>query len=207
MSPLLSSVDPSHLLVADASTVIALNASGCAESILRALPNRVAVADVIPGELELGRRRGRRNTDLLNDLIAMGLVSVVQLDEASGQHFESLVVGSAAMTLDDGEAATIAYAIAHGAVAIIDERKANRICSERFPALGVMSTVDLFAQPAVLEALGQDKLAQAILNALQLARMRVLAHRVDWVVQLIGPHQTALCPSLPRAARHTKGSL
>jgi predicted nucleic acid-binding protein len=207
MSPLLSSVDPSHLLVADASTVINLNATGCAESILRALPNRVAVVDAIPDELELGRRRGRRNTDLLNDLIAMSLVAVVQLDEASGQHFESLVVGSAAMTLDDGEAATIAYAIAHGAVAIIDERKANRICSERFPALGVISTVDLFAQPAVLEALGQDKLAQAILNALQLARMRVLAHRVDWVVQLIGPHQAALCASLPRAVRHTKGSL
>lgn len=94
-----------------------------------------------------------------------------------------------------------------GAVAIIDERKANRICSERFPALGVISTVDLFAQPAVLEALGRDKLAQAILNALQLARMRVLAHRVDWVVQLIGLRQAALCPSLPRAVRHTKGSL
>src|SRR5439155_26665314 len=134
MSPLLSSVDPLHLLVADAITVINLNATGCAESILRALPNRVAVVDVIPGELELGRRRGRRDTDLLNDLIVAGLVAVVQLDEASGQHFESLVVGSAAMTLDDGEAATIAYAVEHGAVAIIDERKANRICSESFPA-------------------------------------------------------------------------
>jgi predicted nucleic acid-binding protein len=207
MNPLLYSLDPSHLLVADASAVINLNATGCAESILRALPNRVVVVDVIPGELELGRRRGRRNTDLLNDLIAMDLVTVVQLDEASGPHFESLVVGSAAMTLDDGEAATIAYAIAHGAVAIIDERKGNRICSERFPALGVISTVDLFAQTAVLEALGQGKLTQAILNALQLARMRVLAHRVDWVVQLIGPDQAALCPSLPRAVRRTKGNL
>jgi hypothetical protein len=102
------------------------------------------------------------------------------------------------------EAATIAYAFEHGGMAIIDEKKANRICSERFPALRVGSTVDIFAHSRVVEALGAPGLAQALLNALHLARMRVLPHHVDWVVAVIGQEQAALCSSLPRSARSAK---
>ncbi len=203
MGPLPFLIDPAALLVADASAAINLNATGCAEAILRALPNRVAVVDVVPRELELGRRRGRQDPDLLNGLVAAGVLAIVKLDDAAARHFEGLVVGSAAMTLDDGEAATIAYAVEHGGIAIIDEKKANRICREKFPGLRVGSTVDIFAQPDVVRALGRDSLAQALVNALQRARMRVLPHHVDWVVGLIGPEQAALCVSLPRSVRQT----
>ena len=201
MGPRPSLVDPAALLVADASTVINLNATGCAKAILSALPNRLAVVDVVPRELELGRRQGRQNTDLLNELVAARLVGIVKLDDASARYFEDLVVGSAAMTLDDGEAATIAYAVEHEGIAIIDEKKANRICKERFPALRVGSTVDIFAQVEVERALGRERLAQALLNALQLARMSVLPHYTDWVVRVIGPEQAAKCQSLPRSVR------
>lgn len=201
MGPRPSLVDPAALVVADSSTVINLNATGCAEAILRALPNHVVVVDVVPRELEPGRRQGRQDTDLLNWLVAGGLVAIVNLEDASARYFESLVVGSAATTLDDGEAATIAYAAVHGGIAIIDEKKANRICRERFPALRVGSTVDIFAQAEVVRALGREKLAQALVNALRLARMRVLPHYVEWVVSLIGPKQAAICRSSPRLVR------
>jgi predicted nucleic acid-binding protein len=194
-------VDPAALLVADASTVINLNATGCAEAILRALPNHVAVVDAVPGELELGRRQGRRNSDLLNALVAAGLVSIVKLDDSSNRYFEDLVVGNAAMTLDDGEAASIAYAVQHTAIVIIDEKKANRICRERFPALRVSSTVDVLAQAEVEGALGRKELAHALLNALQVARMNVLPQHVEWVVSIIGAEQAMLCRSLPRSVR------
>jgi predicted nucleic acid-binding protein len=59
------------------------------------------------------------------------------------------VVGPAQTTLDDGEAATIAHAVALNGVALIDERKANRICTERFPELRIASTVDILVHPSV----------------------------------------------------------
>lgn len=201
MGSLTSLTDPAALLVADASVVINLNASGYAQEILRAVPNRLAVVDVVPGELEAGRSRGRRDAELLNALIAAGIVEMVKLDAGAEQHFGNLVIGPAATTLDDGEAATIAYAIERGGTAIIDERKANRICDERFPALRRGSTVDILAHPAVNNSLGKETLTEAVFKALCYGRMRVFAHHIEWVVGLIGTDRAALCASLPNSAR------
>jgi|SRR5665213_116435 len=201
MGSLTSLTDPAALLVADASAVINLNATGCAAEILKALPNPVAVTDVVPGELETGRSRGRPNADMLQELVAAGLISIVPLNDAAALHFEQLVIGPAAMTLDDGEAATIAYAVANGGIPIIDERKAKRICAERFPSICLASSTDLFAHDNVVGQIGHARLKQAVINALQLARMRVLPHHIKWVLELIGPEQAALCASLPSSAR------
>ncbi len=133
-------------VVADTSVIINLNASGCAEAILDALPNRFLVVSEVKRELEEDQRTGRNDATALNALVASGRVEIAQLGDSGIQHFSDLVTGPAAQTLDDGEAATIAYALEHGAVALIDERKANRICTERFPALVTGSTVDLLAQ-------------------------------------------------------------
>jgi predicted nucleic acid-binding protein len=203
MGSLTSLTDPAALLVADASAIINLNASGCAAEILKALPNPVAVTDVVPAELAIGRSRGRRDANMLQELIAGKLVSVVALDDSSTVHFEGLVIGPAVMTLDDGEAATIAYTVANGGVPIIDERKAKRICAERFPSLRLACSTDIFAHEGVLHAIGQTRLAQAVVNALQIARMRVLPHHRKWVLDLIGPEQAALCMSLPSSVRLT----
>jgi predicted nucleic acid-binding protein len=197
-------IDPDALLVVDASTIINLNATGCSEAILRALPNRVVAVDIVPGEMQLGRGRGHQDADQLDALIAGGFVAIVELDDDAERCFETLVVGSAAMTLDDGEAATIAYAAAAGGTAVIDEKKANRICRERFPQLRQASTVDIFAQPNVEPALGRAVLAQAVVNALQLARMRVLPHHLEWVIGLIGAEQAQRCASLPKSVRQSR---
>ncbi len=205
MGSLTSLTNPDALLVADASAIINLNATGCALEILMALPNPVAVTDVIPAELETGRRRGRRDADLLQELVTAGVVSVVTFNEAAMWHFERLVVGPAAMTLDDGEAATIAYAAANGSVPIVDERKAKRICSEYYPSLPQACSTDLFAHGDVLSTLGRPRLALAVINALQIARMRVLPHHREWVLDLVGPDQAALCSSLPLSMRVAGG--
>ena len=188
-------------VVADTSVIINLNASGCAEAILDALPNRFLVVLEVRLELEEDQRTGRNDATALNALVASGQVEIAQLGDSDIQHFSDLVTGPAAQTLDDGEAATIAYALEHGAVALIDERKANRICTERFPALVTGSTVDLLAQGNVQAALGHDRLAEAVFHALRHGRMRVLPHHVPWVVDLIGQTRAARCPSLPRSVR------
>lgn len=193
--------DPELPIAADTSAVINLNATGCAATILAVIPNRVLVVDIVRGELDDGRARGRTDADRLNALVGEGLVEVVTLGEAALSNFEKLVVGPAAKTLDDGEAATIAFAAAHGAVARIDERKGTRLSSELFPAMPIACTGDILAHPEVLRRLGKEALADAVFNALDQGHMRVFPRHLDWVVELIGPARAGRCRSLRTSTR------
>ena len=172
-------------VVLDTSVVINLNASGCADAILRALPNRCVVVEQVSLELQAGRRKGRGDADALAMLIQQNLLEHAQLRDTGMRHFTSLVSGSAAQTLDDGEAGTIACALEQGAVALVDERKAIRICAELFPRLGIGCTVDVLAQRHVQAALGSS-LAYAVFDALDHGRMRVPDHYGQWVLDLVG---------------------
>ena len=194
--------DSTALVVADASVAINLNATDFAASILDALPNRFAVVEAVVLEL----KDGRNDPDGLNTLAAAGRVDIVRLGNLAMEHFTTLVSGPAAETLDDGEAATIAYSLEHGATALIDERKANRICAERFPALTTACTVDFLAHDSIEAALGRNGLADAVFNALYHGRMRVLAQHMDWVVNLIGSERAAQCTSLPKSVRRVESA-
>ncbi len=193
--------DPTTLVVADTSVAINLNATGFAASILEALPNRFAVVEEVALELENGRHHGRNDADALNTLVAAGRIDIVQLGNPGLEYFTSLVSGSAAETLDDGEAATIAYALDHGATALIDERKANRICAERYDALVTGCTIDVLSHDGVGAALGHSRLADGVFNALYHGRMRVPPKCLNWVVNLIGHERAVQCASLPRSVR------
>ncbi|MCM0609860.1 MAG: hypothetical protein KA711_12865 [Ideonella sp. WA131b] len=193
--------EPPALLIADASVIINLNATGCAEQIVRALPHRVAVVDVVVDEVENGLRKGRQDAIKLAALINANVLEVVKLGPQGLLYFEALVVGSAGETLDDGEAATIAYAVEAGACALIDERKARRLAAERHAAIPLGCTADLLASAEFEHAIGVAAVAEAVHNALICARMRVLNVHMDWVVQLIGDERAAACLSLPESAR------
>jgi predicted nucleic acid-binding protein len=199
-----SLTDPHAFLVADASTVINVNGSGCAHKVLEALPNRVTVVDIVLGELEEGRQRQRHDADLLKKLADSGHVEIVRLDEVGEQHVEQLTVGPAQMTLDDGEAATIGHAVSRNGVALIDEGKASRICAQLYPALRIGCSVDIFAHPDVQTALGRETLSDAVFNALCNGRMRVFPKHMEWVVTLIGIERARLCTSLPNSVRVPK---
>ena len=192
--------DRAATVVADTSVIINLNATGCAEAILRALPNRCLVVEDVSLELQIGRKTGRTDADALAVLIERQLVEQTLLGDTGTSHFATLVSGSAAETVDDGEAATIACAIERSAVALVDERKAVRICAERFPNLTVGCTVDLLAQRDVQAALG-TLLADVVLNALAHGRMRVPERYGQWVVDLIGKERAAMCRSLAKRFR------
>ena len=190
-------------IIADTSVVINLNATRCAETILDALPNPFLVVTEVALELQSGLQAGRNDAAALDGWHSSGRARIVPLGDTGTQHFFNLVSGPAAQTLDDGEAATIALALETEppAVPLIDERKANRICAHRFADLVTGSTVDLLDQDDVQAALGRDRLASAVFNALYFGRMRVLPHHLDWVVSLIGPDHAKQCESLPRSVR------
>jgi predicted nucleic acid-binding protein len=202
-----SLIDAQMTIVADASAIINLNASGYARDIIRALPNRFVVATDVADELDNGRRRGRQDAEMLEALVKDRAVEIVELDDDSGVHFERLVIGPAAVTLDDGEAATIAYAVTHRGLAVIDESKATRLCTRIYPELPVGCTVDILAHRDVLQALGRDRLADAVYSALREGRMRVFEKHTRWVLDLIGPERAAQCPSLPKHARQPEGNI
>ena len=153
--------DPNVPVVADTSVVINLNATGFAQTILDALPNPFVIVEEVAIELEAGRRNGRKGTVGPNALAA-GQVEIVQLGNDGIRHFTGLVSGAAAHTLDDGEAATIAYALEHSATALIDERKANKICAERIGALSIGCTVDLLSHSEIGSALGRRGLVEGV---------------------------------------------
>jgi predicted nucleic acid-binding protein len=196
-----SMVEDSAAVVADTSVVINLNACGRASEVLSALPFLVVVTDVAAAEVWEDTRSGRGDVELLNDLLQASHIRVVSPGENGMRVFGELVIGPAADTLDDGEAATIACAVESEINPAIDERKARRICANRFPSLRPLCTVDLFAEASVVAAIGQGTLSDAVFRALREARMRVPFERVRWVVDLIGTERAALCPSLPKAAR------
>lgn len=193
--------DPNVPVVADTSTLINLSATGCALKILSALPNRLVAMDVVLEEITNDVRSGRSDTRVVSNLVEAKLIQVASLAELHEGHFETLVVGPTAQTLDDGEAATLAYATEKGATVLIDERKAIRIGGERFPQLKIGSSVDLFTHSEVRAALGAVELGAAVYKALHDARMRVLPHHLDWILDLIGTERAAACSSLPRRVR------
>ena len=194
--------DSSVKLVLDTSTAINLNATGCSALVLGALPFEIILTDVVLGELQQDARNGRRDGELIEELVTAGLCRIANIDEADELLFGELVIGPGTDTLDDGEASTIAHSVNQNAVAVLDERKARRICVDRYPSLRIASTVDLLCHGSVANALGKSSLAEAVFASLQKARMRVLPTHWDWVINLIGPERAKMCPSLPLHARN-----
>lgn len=202
MKPLHSYDNPLPRMVIDTSVCINLNATGYAKEILTAIPNKSVIATAILKELECGRLTGRDDAELTAKLVSLEMIEVVQLGEIGLRQFEELVSGSAEHTIGDGEAATIALAMESGGIVLIDERKATRICATRFKDLHLLSTVDLFMHPQVEKALGRNSLKQAVLRALERARMNVPPHHLDWVTDLVGTEGALQCKSLPVCRRH-----
>ncbi len=198
-------VDSRRGIVADASAVINLVASGAVPEIARVLPAPIRVVTTVAWELESGRSRWSTSDDLA-ELASAGIIEIVDLVDAASKHFEALVVGTAAETLDDGEAATIAYALTNDLEALIDERKACRICAERYAALPVTTTVELLLDPAIEAELGPDGVVDALFRALSCGRMRVPPPQLERVLRILGTERAALCNSLPLHARPGAGN-
>ena len=198
--------DPGTPVATDASVIINLVATRAAAEIVDAFPNRFLVTTHVRHELWEGRGRGHGSWEGLEALIAHGTIEPVELQRGDQPVYRSLVEGEARKTLGDGDAATIAYALGRAAVALIDERKARKICTARFPELRLASTADLLLHSPVTDALGETGQNDAIFRALRDATMQVVPPaRLQEVVRRIGPARAAACTSLPKWVRTPPG--
>lgn len=193
--------DNSSVIVVDSSVIINLVASGIFAEIMDALPNRIVAVQEVKYELERGRSNGYGDAQALESAIEEGKVDLVSLGEKGQSYFVDLVSGPASVSLGDGEAATIAYAVETSACAVLDERKANRICDKRYTSLAKVSSTDLLLHENVVAEIGTSGLSDAVFSALQIAKMRVLPHHQRCILNLIGPDRAAKCSSLPKALR------
>ena len=195
---------PSVPVVTDASVIINLNATTSAAAIIGAFPNPFFVTPNVRRELSMGESQGHRCGEKLEALISQRVVELAEPGPGDDLVYRSLVEGGFEGTLDDGEAATIAYAVGHDGIALIDERKARRICAARFPDLLFASTVEVLLHPLVAERLGESGQSEAIFLALRDARMQVPRQWLQEVIERIGADRAGECPSLPRAFRDAR---
>lgn len=196
-------------IVLDTSVVINLLATGHATSILQALEIPVLITGNVEEEINSGSISGRPEAAELRSLIKGQVLLVRKLEGQASATFIGLVGGPVADSLDDGEAATLAFAHHNGLSAAIDEKKATRIAAERFASLRLITTVDIFAFGPVQTKLGRTALADALFRALSLARMQVRELQFDWVADVIGSENVQVCSSLRRHLnrRSTSASL
>jgi len=194
-------VENGQPIALDSSVIVNLNATGFADRIVGALTSDVVIVSHVLRELERGEKNGYSDAADLRVLVADGSVLNLPLPSDANRTFLELVTGSAASTLGDGEAATIAYANASGAWAAIDERKARKICAARFSKLRILSTVDILGHPSVMESLTAKELSDAVFNALEVAHMQVQSHHFCWIAMQVGAERLSRCISLPRKIR------
>lgn len=193
--------DDSVPLAADASAIININGTERAIEILSAIRHPILVPEQAITELENGRSRGHTDADKLQLLLEKRIVLRASLGDVGERIYEALISGSAAETLDDGEAATIACAVEQNGIALIDERKAHNLCAAEHPALELVSTTALLLHGCIASVIGTDAQAEAIFGALQTARMRVPSELLKAVADILGPERVAKCLSLPKSAR------
>jgi predicted nucleic acid-binding protein len=185
-------------LVIDASVLINLLGSGAAEGVLQALTPAILIEQRALSEVlrDPSRNLPARHKRAL--LLERQLLQVRQLAGGAIECFLELVTEP--YCLDDGEAATIAYAVDLGAVAVLDERKARRVARERFPSLCVSSTAGLFRSVLEQGRMDAGQVRAVLLAALQRARMSVPSDEIDWVIGLLGVELAKQCPSIRRSA-------
>lgn len=187
-------------LVIDASVLINLLGCGAAEEVLVSLPHEVFIEHRALTEV---LRDPSRNLPARDQRALLAQRQVLQERSLEGEAIDCFLELVAELDgLDDGEAATIAYALDQSAIAVLDERKARRIVRERFPTLARISTAGLFRILLEQQRLGAERVRQLLLEALQRARMSVPPPDIDWVIKLIGVELAEQCPSIRRSAIH-----
>jgi predicted nucleic acid-binding protein len=191
------------MLVLDASVLINLLGSGHVEVVLRAWKGSVVMVDRTFREVlrdPSGRMPSVADRQFLVD---QGLIRVEALNSEAVELFVDLV--SAPDALDDGEAATIAFAVIAEAVAVLDERRARRIVRERFPELALDSTAGLLRRLNEDHCLLPDTIREVLFAALQKARMSIVAEEMNWAIRTLGVERARQCPSIPRSALRDHG--
>ncbi|MEO1039520.1 MAG: hypothetical protein AAFX09_08235 [Pseudomonadota bacterium] len=181
--------------VLDASVIINLHASGLGTGILSTLTNPAIITEEVLGELREGSDGEPKEREFADRLIRDGVLNLNAISgRAQGLYFDLV---SDPRSLDDGEASTLAVALANEYVPVIDERKARRELVQYRSQPTPPNSLDLFCNDGAVAEIGNENIADAVYLALREANMRIQPDQCDFVVDLIGLRRAIECNSLP----------
>lgn len=196
--------DHRRVIATDTSVLVNLLATRAADRILSSVDADWIYTASVHRELTEPLAYAKTNGTALHELADAGLLRMAKLNEKAQREAVSLMSGTAAASVGEGEAATIAYAGGRADVeAVVDDSKALRIGRSRFPQVRFSTTIDILREPAIEAALGREGLADAVERALLDARAAVTGEDFPWVLELVGRTRLMRCSSL---ARHFRGS-
>ncbi|MBC7767385.1 MAG: hypothetical protein H7124_01220 [Phycisphaerales bacterium] len=156
-------------LVLDASVAINLLATGQPWSILAALDFRAHVPEQVLREVVRCpiTKRGYENDEKHPFRISPN-VEIVQLSNAEVEDFVAI-----AQHVGDGEAASIAVALARRLPLALDDRRARSIAKARGGTISLVWTTELLRNPALKHAFSADQADAFFADAIRHARMYV----------------------------------
>ena len=188
----------------DASVLINLVATSCCADILAALEEEPIVVRKVFDEVVRDPRSNESRPGLLQPFVDEGLVVIIEPDGAHLQLWLELAGAEPPDDLDDGEAATMAYAVLNQTDIALDDGKGIRVGKTRlFRDSTIHTTVDLLRRPAIERAIGTRRLTEAVHDALRFARMRVAnEEHAAWIVDTIGVNAAKECPSMRRMLKN-----
>ena len=150
-----------HYLLLDASCLLNLYATGFLREIAATLNYQFAVVDYVLDQEALyiwipksdASSHERAPVDL-SPLVSEALIHVMRLENIE----EEITFVDLAALVDDGEAMTVAVAFHRNCSVATDDRKARRVIEEQFPAIPLVSTLELFSLWSQDESVSIDQL-------------------------------------------------
>lgn len=169
---------PGHLVL-DASVAINLLGTTRGVDILRVIHSGCVMEARAAKEVTRHPRGISHPKGAIGELLEAGVLEVVTMDPAADYPiFVQLAGAPAPDGLDDGEAASLTWAVRHSGVLVVDEAKARRISKRDFPKLETRSSIDLFREWG--QGVTAADLSTALKDARANARMRVLHQDKAW---------------------------
>lgn len=158
-------------LVLDASVAINLLATEQPWTILTALGYRALVAEQVLNEIVRCPVTKRRYDEVKHPFRISPNVEIVALNGAEIEDFVEI-----AQDVGDGEAASIALALARSLPLALDDRRARKIARARDPNARLLWTTELLRDNALSAAFSAEDIEALFQAALKHARMHVPKH-------------------------------
>jgi predicted nucleic acid-binding protein len=184
------------MLVLDTSVILNLLGSGRARLVLESIGNPAFAPVAVLNEIRREPESAAAKDASLAELVSLSLITPIQCTEEEIELALELAGASAPDDLGDGEAYAIACAVNRNAVIGLDDNKARRILSSRWPAIGKHFTIELFELACSRAKLDASEYAELVYSALRNARMRVPREYRSKIITLIGLKRARECPSL-----------
>ena len=170
-------------VVLGADVLYNLETSSGGSLVLNSLGCEVLVSSIVMVKhgLDLSTRSSDR---LIPGLEGSGLptLKVVEMSQEALVIFLEFVRAPYLESIDDSSASAIATAVVCGNTCLaVDDLKVRRLCSERFPEIRLLSTVDLLRKALCFSGGIADDLRVCLKSMIEVSRMPILGKDREWV--------------------------